>query len=270
MASRVKPPARRTPKVGKPAARASKSGLAVPSTRGEIRREAMLAAARDIFLEHGFSGASIEDVVGRTGGSKASLYSYFGSKEGLFGEMVSAGCKEFLRNVAIPTAVEGSLQKTLKSFGLRFFRLYTEDGRVKLMRAVIAEATRFPQFAQQLYREGPQQVRIELATFFRHCQAEGLLQMQNPDLAAIQFITLVKGHCQFRSLFGLSPLALPISPEAFIDEAVRIFLDGCGTSDQSAIRGCGLSTPRSQVPLALAKARAASTSKSAIKKRSRS
>ena len=233
MASAVKPPERKNPKLGKPVARqASRVPKQVPvaATRGEIRRDAMLSAARDIFLEHGFSGASIEDVVSRTGGSKASLYSYFGSKEGLFGEMVSAGCKEFLRNVAIPTAIDGSLQQTLKAFGLRFFKLYTEPGRVKLMRAVIAEATRFPQFALQLYNEGPQQVRIGLSTFFKQCHAEGLLRAPNPDLAAIQFITLVKGHCQFRSLFGLSPLALDITPTAFIDEAVRIFLDGCGVA----------------------------------------
>ncbi len=241
MASRVKPHAKKTPRPGKSIAgqgrdlaRSSQATTVREplrgNRRGELRRESLLAAAREVFLEHGFSGASIEDVVGRTGGSKASLYSYFGSKEGLFGEMVSAGCKEFLRNVAIPTVIEGSLQQTLKAFGLRFFKLYTEPGRVKLMRAVIAEATRFPQFAQQLYREGPQAVRIELAAFFRHCQTQGLLVMPNPDLAAIQFITLVKGHCQFRSLFGLSPLALPITQEAFIDEAVRIFLDGCGTA----------------------------------------
>lgn len=219
MASRVKPGARKPAKAIKP--------VAAAATRGEIRREAMLAAARDVFLEHGFSGASIEEVVSRTGGSKASLYSYFGSKEGLFGEMVSTGCKEFLRNVAIPTAIEGNLQKTLKAFGLRFFKLYTEPGRVRLMRTVIAEATRFPQFAEQLYREGPQQVRIGLSAFFKQCHAEGLLHAPNADFAAIQFITLVKGHCQFRSLFGLSPLALDLTPEAFIDDTVRLFLDGC-------------------------------------------
>ena len=198
--------------------------------RGELRRESLLSAARDAFLEHGFSGTSIEDVVSRTGGSKASLYSYFGSKEGLFGEMVSAGCKEFLRNIAIPTTVDGTLQETLHAFGLRFFKIYTESGRVKLMRAVIAEATRFPEFAHQLYHEGPQQVRIGLSAFFRQCHADGLLHAPNPDLAAIQFITLVKGHCQLRSLFGLSPLALPISQEVFIDSAVRLFLNGCGAA----------------------------------------
>lgn len=247
MASRVKPGAKKLPKAVtasvRPSSRAAKAKPAIDSKaplrgnrRGELRREALLGAARDAFSENGFSGTSIEEVVGRTGGSKASLYSYFGSKEGLFGEMVSAGCKEFLRNVAIPTAVEGSLQATLRAFGLRFFKLYTEPGRVKFMRTVIAEATRFPQFAHQLYQEGPQQVRIGLAAFFKQCHADGLLQATNPELAAIQFITLVKGHCQFRSLFGLTPLALPISPEDFIDEAVRIFLDGCGTTDTSKVK----------------------------------
>ncbi len=223
MATAVKPSAKKKPKPRVAAEAPSLRG----NRRGELRREALLAAASDAFLEHGFSGTSIEDVVSRTGGSKASLYSYFGSKEGLFGAMVSAGCKEFLRNIAIPTAVEGTLHKTLRSFALRFFKLYTEQSRVSLMRAVIAEATRFPEFAHQLYSEGPQQVRIGLSAFFKQCHADGLLHTPNPDLAAIQFINLVKGHCQFRSLFGLSPLALPISQEAFIDDAVRLFLEGC-------------------------------------------
>jgi AcrR family transcriptional regulator len=225
MPSLVKP--RGTPP-DRPRAKASAPVPAARSNRrGVLRREALLAVARDVFLEHGYANASIEEVVGRTGGSKASLYRYFGSKEGLFGAMVSEGCKEFLRDVAIPTAIDGSLRDTLKAFGLRFFRMYTDAHRVKLMRAVIAEATRFPGFAHQLYMEGPQQVRIGLAAFFARCHHEQLLHAPNADLAAIQFITLVKGHCQFRSLFGLSPLALPLSADAFIDDAVRLFLDGC-------------------------------------------
>ena len=55
-----------------------------PATaRGEARREALLEAARAIFLEKGYSGTSLDEVVKRTGGSKASVYKYFGNKEGL-------------------------------------------------------------------------------------------------------------------------------------------------------------------------------------------
>lgn len=204
--------------------------------RGTLRREALLAAAHAEFLEHGYAGTSIEAVMQRVGGSKASLYSYFGSKEGLFSDMVAAGCEEFLRNVAIPTAIEGDLESTLRAFGLRFFKLYTEPGRVQLMRAIIAEATRFPALAQQLYENGPQKARIQLAAFFAHCHAEGHLHAPDADLAAIQFITLVKGHCQFRSLFGLSPLALSLSPKRFIDHAVTLFLHGSAAAPTPTLK----------------------------------
>lgn len=195
--------------------------------RGELRREALLLAAQAVFLEQGYAGASIEEVVRRTGGSKASLYSYFGNKDGLFGEMVAAGCEEFLRNVAIPTEIEGDLEATLVAFGLRFFALYTDPERVKFMRAIIAEATRFPLLAQKLYENGPQRARVQLSAFFTRCHQQGWLHAPDADFAAVQFITLVKGHCQFRSLFGLSPLALSVTPETFIRESVQLFLHGC-------------------------------------------
>ena len=234
MSSRVKPTATPPPRarVAKRVAAAPKNsaGLVVPvrrtTERGERRREALLEAAQQVFLEHGYANASIEEVMQRVGGSKASLYSYFGNKEGLFGDMVTEGCERFLRDLAIPTVVEGDLEGTLRAFGMRFFKLYTNPQRVQLMRAIIAEATRFPDLARQFYENGPHRVRVGLSAFFLHCHRQGLMQAPNPDLAAIQFITLVKGHCQFRSLLGLSLFALPISPRAFVDYAVTLFLHG--------------------------------------------
>jgi hypothetical protein len=36
------------------------------------------------FLERGYDAVSLDDIVHHAGGSKASIYKYFGSKEGLF------------------------------------------------------------------------------------------------------------------------------------------------------------------------------------------
>lgn len=196
------------------------------NARGERRRAAILEASREVFMQSGYAGASIEAVLEKTGGSKASLYRYFGNKEGLFGDMVAEGCAQFLRDIAIPTRIEGDLESTLHAFGLRFFRLYTDPARVRLMRTIIAEATRFPHLALSLYENGPQRARKELARFFQHCHEQGALHAPDPDIAAIQFITLIKGHCQFRGLFGLSPLAIPVRTEDFIGYSVKMFLHG--------------------------------------------
>ena len=240
MRTAVKPAAAKVSKAAKPRTQAKKPRPAAAKNvaaakpadaprstlRGTLRREAMLVAARTVFLEEGYAAASIDEIVRRTGGSKASLYSYFGSKEGLFEALVETGCDEFLRNVAIPTRIEGNLQDTLTAFGLRFFALFSDPKRVQLMRTIMAEATRAPHLAIKFYESGPKRARQHLSAFFQHCHQQGLLRVPDPDFAAIQFITLVKGHCQFRSLLGFSPLALDMTPEAFMAETVQLFLHG--------------------------------------------
>src|SRR5260221_14412677 len=52
--------------------------------RGEIRRAQILDAAVEVFLENGYGGATIDLVVERGGGAKATIYSFFGGKDGLF------------------------------------------------------------------------------------------------------------------------------------------------------------------------------------------
>ena len=47
-------------------------------------RRAMLDAARDVFVRHGFAEASIADIVEQAGSSVGSLYHHFGGKSELF------------------------------------------------------------------------------------------------------------------------------------------------------------------------------------------
>jgi len=52
--------------------------------RAETTRAALLAAARDVFVESGFAAANIADVVARAGASVGSLYHHFGGKADLY------------------------------------------------------------------------------------------------------------------------------------------------------------------------------------------
>lgn len=53
-------------------------------TRTAATRRNLLDAAREVFCEHGFTDASISDVVARSGSSVGSLYHHFGGKTELF------------------------------------------------------------------------------------------------------------------------------------------------------------------------------------------
>ncbi len=59
-----------------------------PRTPGS--RDALLAAASLEFALHGFAGASVDDIAGRAGINKAMIYYHFGSKQGLYEEVLRA------------------------------------------------------------------------------------------------------------------------------------------------------------------------------------
>ncbi len=64
--------------------------------RGERRRAALLEAAKAVFVEQGYAGATLDDVIAQAGGSRATLYKQFGGKEGLFAAVIAEICAEIV------------------------------------------------------------------------------------------------------------------------------------------------------------------------------
>src|SRR5262249_13157459 len=90
--------------------------------RGVARRQAFLLVAREVFLEHGFEHASVNDVVRQAGGSLATLYAQFGNKEGLFLAVAEEQHSIFLRDVMPPETVDLPLQEGLQLIGEHLLR----------------------------------------------------------------------------------------------------------------------------------------------------
>ncbi|MEU4739655.1 TetR family transcriptional regulator [Actinosynnema sp. NPDC023658] len=55
---------------------------------GEDTKAALLAAAREVFVERGYEGATVRSIAGRAGVDAAMVNHWFGGKEGLFAEAV--------------------------------------------------------------------------------------------------------------------------------------------------------------------------------------
>ncbi len=54
----------------------------------KVSQQEIVAAARELFRTQGYAGASMQDLAGRVGLKKASLYSRFPDKEALVGEVL--------------------------------------------------------------------------------------------------------------------------------------------------------------------------------------
>jgi AcrR family transcriptional regulator len=199
--------------------------------RGEQRRQALVEAALAVFLEQGYERASIEEVMRRVGGgSKASLYSYFGSKEGLFWEVLSLQCDRFMQDLRVPTLADDHLEETLAAVARRFLKQISEPVSRSLFRIMIAEAPRFPELAERFYERGAASVRRMLGHYLeQQCEA-GRLRCDDVELAAIHFFELLKAP-HLRMMLGLSPFPRGMSMEKYVSQSVRLFLYGCAVRE---------------------------------------
>lgn len=95
------------------------------------RREHILAVAARVFAEDGYGATSMSTIAARLGGSKATLYKYFPSKELLFEAVIQQRCGEVVAPLqAIAEADGDDLEALLVSFGLQFMTaLFQPDRR---------------------------------------------------------------------------------------------------------------------------------------------
>jgi TetR/AcrR family transcriptional repressor of mexJK operon len=191
----------------------------------EDRRRSILAAAQKVFLERGYANASIDAVVELAGGSKATVYQQFGSKEGLLGALVAEGAEE-LAHMVHDLPLDGALDESLHVFGRHYLTLVMRPDRMALFRLTIGECGRVPEIGDVFYRTGPQAVGKHLTEFFRNVAAAGLIKTSDPERTAYQFIHALRGDLYMQAL--LNPTRRPTEAELsrHIDFVVESFLDG--------------------------------------------
>ena len=192
--------------------------------RGERRRAQILDAAKAVFVEHGYANASLDEVMRLSGGSRATLYRHFGDKDGLFAAIIERISAEMVAPL-LTFAPDQDPETVLLAFGRAFMSALMEPTGLALYRVLIGEAEQFPGLARAVYRAGPLVAVEQLALHMRRWKAEKRITVDSPDLAARQFLEMIKGDLHFRALLRLaSPSELEI--DACVRSAVEVFLDG--------------------------------------------
>jgi AcrR family transcriptional regulator len=210
------------------------SGETRKPSRGEARRAAIVAAATDVFLEHGFGAATLDEVVRRAGGSRATLYENFGSKEGLFAAIIAEQCARVVEPLQVVPHARGRPEDVLYAVGKRFLGVLMRPGGLGLYRLVSAEGARFPELVARVFESGPKAAADHLAGYLRSQVKQGNLTVDDPDLAARHFLEMVKGDLHTRALFGVAPAPTAEEIEACVRGAVATFLNGVRAQKESS------------------------------------
>lgn len=187
------------------------------------RRSAIVAVARDAFLENGYAATSMSTICSLLGGSKGTLWAYFPSKEDLFAAILDDLTATFRAEMEDALKPGQSLPDALTHFCERFLHKVTTPNAIKLHRLILGEGDRFPEIGPLFYNSGPKQVCDRLSAFLGEQMDAGRLRKVEPMRAANHLIDLVKGP-QLQRLWGVLPDSVESDLRAHAESAVDLFL----------------------------------------------
>lgn len=190
------------------------------------RRAKILKAAGEVFFESGFAGACIDRIIDRVGGSKRTIYEEFGSKEGLFGELLKENVQQTLHDLSPGELGGHDLRSTLTSFGRRILELQMSARGTALYRVVVSEGLRFPELAQVFWDNGPGLLRQKLAEALEEYRRRGELCIRDPQTAADLFLGMIRYNQHLAIVLGLRALPDEAERERVLKQVVDVFLTG--------------------------------------------
>jgi AcrR family transcriptional regulator len=192
------------------------------------RREAILRIAHEAFLTDGYAATSMSEIARKVGGSKATLYNYFSSKEELFTAVVDEKCQDIQEMVFDAQMAMDDFAKVLTQLAERFVHAVLQDDTIATFRLITAEAARFPELGRVFYSSGPQRSKDRLADFFARAVADGDLKPRDPRIMAGRFFELCKGELHQRKLWGMRPDPTNAEIRAHVADSVDVFLAAYG------------------------------------------
>ncbi|TQJ37070.1 TetR/AcrR family transcriptional regulator [Streptomyces sp. NBC_00080] len=174
--------------------------------RAELKRQAIVRAARELFLRDGF-GVGMDAIAAEAGVSKVTVYNHFGSKEALFTAVITSALDEPLGH-ASSAALEGLPEaEDLRSALIDAARTWvhavsTNQDVAALRNLVAAEQHRFPELGRAWNGHGPEGHHPAAADALRTLADQGRLVIPDLETAIIQlYALLVFPHMVF-STYG--------------------------------------------------------------------
>ena len=197
----------------------------------------IIDAAASVFCREGFAGANIDLIAVEAGVSRQTIYNHHRDKEKLFMAVVrdltercNAGI--FATFASFPDQPR-DLEADLIGFAVRMNQncICNRDGRF-LRKLIQTEGERYPELFAEWRDQGPGRTWPALAARFARLAHAGHLTIEDPDVAARQFLALANAELQTTFMLGGTPSEDEVLQSA--THGVRTFVRAFGKRRSAA------------------------------------
>ena len=179
-------------------------------------REALVTAARRLFLDLGYDGTSLAKVAAEAGVSRATLFKQFPTKAELFSAMVTTS---WAAGDDGPPPTVGEPGAGLRAIGSRYAALLTRPDMADLFRIVIAELPRFPELGRTHFDLGKLPFFLSVREYLLTEHGAATLRFDDADLVATQFLGMIANYVFWPRMLLLDWDPEPADVSRAVDEA---------------------------------------------------
>ena len=159
--------------------------------RLQARRVAMLDAAEQLFGQQGFDDTTLTAIVARSGGSLATLYKLFETKEGLLAQVLHRRPDKARAVIAEVRGLNLPPAAMLREMLLRLRAKALSEENIRLVRAMVAQSIRDEKFSQEFRGEHLERAIAEMSEVFAELQANGQITNDDPAVLARIFFAML-------------------------------------------------------------------------------
>jgi AcrR family transcriptional regulator len=210
------------------ARRAGQQARLTTAETAERRRERIVRTAAPLFLKKGYANVSIDEIIGVAGGSKATIYAWFGGKEGLFEAVVRQKCQDV--TIAIDVDTKGSVEAQLTHIARSFLAMVLSPPILEFHRLMVSIGRTFPEAGRLFFETGPVSAYSIVASWIARHQKDGHITDEDPYRLAVLFLDMLIGEHQLGWLTSTPRAARREKIDETVRIAVRVFLHGCAAS----------------------------------------
>lgn len=198
--------------------------LPISRKPAEVARR-ILDAAEAEFIANGFEAASTNRIVTRFGGSKATLFRHFPTKELLLQAVIERIAGEWRGRVRPDCNSIHDPAEWLTEFGVATLEWILGDGPLFLGRLGISEGHKLPQLSHLFHELAGAPLQEAVAGKLEDWAKAGKLSRGNPKTDAQSFFDIMVAGAVSRALYRVERLS-GRKLRAHAEHAVNIFLSG--------------------------------------------
>ncbi len=196
----------------------------------EDRRTNIVDVTQKVFFRDGYGGTSMSGIAAELGGSKATLYKYFDTKDALFEAVMLRCCKDLFVDFNASLNSFRSVREYLINAGTKLLMGMLEPTALDISRLVLSEGVRHPEIARIYTASALDPSNEAVARGLAHFEAIGQITCPNTIVAAKQFIGMVRADIHLRAICGFDDRPSAAEIHAHIVDATSFFIAGIKSS----------------------------------------